>query len=222
MPARLNNPGSPVSPDWLREIEQRLGVQLPAEYRSFLLASNGGEPSPGWFHYGNDDGEWAEVTQFWSAESMESETQRLHEYLEGFDDHPKQGVPRYVAIGTVGQEDALVISVARQDHGVVLWNASTETFEPSDLIRVADSFAALLASLDYVEATKPWMMLIDNNDLDGLRRWLDAGGNAQAEEDLVIGYSALEWAQSWERHDMVELLMSRGAKPRKPWWKFWA
>jgi hypothetical protein len=151
---------------------------------------------------------------------MESETQRLREYLEG--DHPVKGVTRYVSIGTVSQEDALVISVSPQDHGVVYWNASTEYFEPSELTRVAGSFAALLANLDYVEGTKPWMMLIDNNDLDGLRRWLDAGGNAQAEEDLVIGFSALEWAQVSERHDMVALLMSRGAKPRKPWWKFWA
>lgn len=222
MPAHLNNPGSPVSPDKVREIEQRLGVELPAEYRSFLLASNGGEPSPGWFHYGIDDGDWAEVTQFWSTERMESETQRLHKYLEGFDDHPKQGVPCYVAIGTVSQEDVLVISVSPRDHGVVFWNASTEYFEPSELTRVANSFAALLASLDYVEATKPWMMLIDNNDLDGLRRWLDAGGNPQAKEDKVIGFSALEWAQSWERQEMVELLISHGAKPPKPWWRFWA
>jgi len=79
-----------------------------------------------------------------------------------------------------------------------------------------------LARLDYVDGTKPWMVLIDHNDLAGLRRWLDGGGSAQAEEDIVMGISALEYAESLSRHDMVALLTSRGAKPRSPWWKFWA
>jgi hypothetical protein len=209
MAAEIRNPGPPLSREQLNEIERRLGVTLPTEYASFLLTFNGGDPAPGWIHFGDGDGDYAEVTQFWSAEMMASETQSLREYLEGFNNH----------LGS--EEDALVISVSPQNHGVVFWNASTETFEPSDLTRVADSFTALLDRLDYVEDTKPWMMLIDNNDLDGLRRWLDTGGNPLAKEDTVIGFSALEWAQSWERHDMVALLMSRGAKPRKPWWKFW-
>lgn len=222
MPAQIKNPGSPVSPDSLREIEQRLGVQLPAEYRSFLLASNGGEPSPGWFHYGDDDGDWAEVTEFWSAEKMETETQAMRHNYEAPNYWDRRVSSSYVSIGVVAEEQALMLRVSAEDHGVVFWNANTDYFLPVEFTRVANSFAALLASLDYVEATKPWMMLIDNNDLDGLRRWLDAGGNAQAKEDVVIGFSALEWAQSLERHDMVALLMSRGAKRSKPWWRFWA
>jgi hypothetical protein len=214
MAAQIRNPGPPFSEQQLRQVEQRLGLILPTDYSSFLLASNGGEPSPGWFRYGDDDGDFAEVTQFWSAETMESETQALRHNYE---------VPDcYVSIGAVSEEDALMISVSPRDHGVVFWNGNSDYFLPSEFTRVADSFAALLPRLDYVEATKPWMMLIDNNDLDGLRRWLDAGGNAQAKEDILIGFSALEWAQSLERHDMVALLMSRGAQPRKPWWRFWA
>ena len=104
----------------------------------------------------------------------------------------------------------------------MFWQGNGYDFLPSEFTRLAKSFAALLPRLDYVEATKPWMMLIDNNDLEGLRRWLDAGGDPQAKEEMVIGFSALQWAQSWERHEMVALLLSRGAKPPKPWWKFWA
>ena len=81
-----------------------------------------------------------------AAERMETETRSLREYLEGFAKHPEPGVTVYVAIGAVSQEDALVLSVSPQDHGVVFWNASTEYFEPSELTLVADSFAALRAS----------------------------------------------------------------------------
>jgi uncharacterized protein (TIGR02996 family) len=43
-------------------IEGRLGVALPAEYRAFLLSTNGGVPEPGVF--ARADGEWAAVGHF--------------------------------------------------------------------------------------------------------------------------------------------------------------
>ncbi len=43
-----------------------------------------------------------------------------------------------------------------------------EDISPEDLVRVAESFDRFLTSLDYVEDTKPWMMLIDNNDVESL------------------------------------------------------
>ena len=61
----------------------------------------------------------------------------------------------------------------------MLWNASDEDPNPDAFIRVADSIHQLLISLDYPESTKPWMMLIDNDDSDGLRQWLDNGGDVQ-------------------------------------------
>ena len=199
MPARINNPGQPLAPEELAAIERRLGVrQLPSDYRSFLLTHNGGTPTPGWFRYGKDPRDVAEITQFWTAAEMESETKALG----------SAGVPNLlVSIGTVSDEDLLLLSLAAKHQGAVFWNPNHD--DPADLDRFADSFDKLLAGLDYVDSTKPWMMLIDNNDLEGLKSWLDAGGSAQAEDDIVMGRSALEHATYLGRNDMVELLLAR-------------
>lgn len=45
MPTFLNTSG-PVGDEEVREFERRHGVQLPSSYRSFLLETNGGAPTP--------------------------------------------------------------------------------------------------------------------------------------------------------------------------------
>jgi len=53
----------PLSPEMLEDLEQNSGVELPREYRQFLLEHNGGVPEPRWFVVPGDeefDGEAAE------------------------------------------------------------------------------------------------------------------------------------------------------------------
>jgi ankyrin repeat protein len=59
------------------------------------------------------------------------------------------------------------------------------------------------------------MGLIDNDDVEGLRRWLDGGGDVRARDDVVLGITALEHAAHKGRLEIVKLLVSRGAKPRR-------
>lgn len=42
----IENPGPLLTPQRLAEVEAELGVTLPADYRAFLLAYNGGSPVP--------------------------------------------------------------------------------------------------------------------------------------------------------------------------------
>jgi cell wall assembly regulator SMI1 len=206
MTARITNPAQPLTPEQLRTVERRLGIELPGDYQSFLLAHDGGEPTPNWFRYGENTEDVAQITRFWSASDMESQTSNLRNY----------GVPRHlISIGEVSGENILLLSLAPQEQGAVLWNPSNEEMDPAELVRVADSLDKLLAGLDYPETTKPWMMFIDNNDVDGLRQWLDAGGSAQARDDIVLGITALEHAAFQGRLDMVKLLVSRGANGRR-------
>jgi hypothetical protein len=204
MPAQITSQTPPISAEQLREVEQRLGIVLPDDYRAFLLAHNGGEPKPGWICYGEDESDVAEITKFYAAAEVETETNELREHR----------VPNiYIPIGAVFDEEVLVLSVSKKKPETVFWNASNDNFDRDNFIRLANSFDELLAKLDYVEATKPWMMLVDNNDLTGLTQWLDSGGSAGVSDEAVTGMSAIEHAALTGRLDMVTLLLARGAKP---------
>jgi hypothetical protein len=62
---------------------------------------------------------------------------------------------------------------------------------------------------------QPWVALIDKKDLEGLRRWLDDGGdpNAPAREK---GEEPLDYASVFGNAAMVQLLLERGAKGNQP------
>ena len=49
MVIQVRESGPPLADDALADLERRLGITLPAEYRAFLLAHNGGVPRPEWF-----------------------------------------------------------------------------------------------------------------------------------------------------------------------------
>lgn len=185
----------------VQALEQRLNVRLPEDHRAFLLANNGGKPRPAWFRYGNDQADVAEITRFFSLEEVKTHTAELQQDVGSAD---------FIAIGLVSDAEPLVLSKT----GAVLWSSNEEAFRPDEFTRIADSFDQLLKSLDYPEATKPWMMLIDNDDREGMRQWLDSGGDVQAGDDLVLAITALEHAAATGKLEMVKLLVDRGAKPR--------
>jgi cell wall assembly regulator SMI1 len=204
MATTIKTSSPPISTAELQAIEKRLGIALPEDYRAFLLTHNGGVPNPGWFKHGDDEGDVAPITQFHSAAEMETETLALRDYVSR----------HFVSIGAVSDEMVLMISVALHKAGSVFWNPSNDDIEAANFVRIADSFDKLLAQLDYVEGSKPWMPLIDANDVAGLTQWIDAGGDAQAEDELVTGISAVEHAACEGRVEIVALLMQRGAKAR--------
>ena len=205
MKPRITESGRSLSPDDLKAAEQRLNVRLPDDYRTFLLANNGGKPTPAWFRRGTEPGDVAEITRFFSLVEVETETRDLRREIRSDD---------FIAIGMSSDTDRLMLSTASDPLGAVFWNSCDDSAEPNDFIRVADSVEQLLTGLDYPQTTKPWMMLIDNDDVEGLQRWIDNGGDVQARDDAVIGITALEHAAHTGRLEIVKLLVGRGAKPR--------
>jgi len=62
---------------------------------------------------------------------------------------------------------------------------------------------------------QPWVALIDKKDLEGLRRWLDDGGdpNAPGRDE---GEAPLDYAAVWGNEGMVRLLLGSGARGKRP------
>jgi hypothetical protein len=204
MTSQITDSGPPLSLDDLHQAEQRLGVHFPDDYRSFLLAHNGGKPTPAWFRHGEDPSDVAEITRFFSLEEMEAETRSLRGDSRFTD---------FIAIGASADTEHLMLSAASPQRGTMFWSRNEDGTD-NDFVRVADSIQQLLTGLDYPQSTKPWMMLIDNDDVEGVRQWLDNGGDVQAGDDVVLGITALEHAASRGRLEILKLLVSRGARPR--------
>jgi cell wall assembly regulator SMI1 len=205
MTLQITESGPSLSAEDLTAAEHRLNAHLPDDYRTFLLANNGGKPTPAWFRRGIDPIDVVEITRFFSLEEVETETQSLRQ---------EAGTDAFIAIGMSSDIERLALSTASEQQGGVFWNSCADDAEPDDFIRVADSVTHLLTSLDYPESTKPWMTLIDNDDVEGLRQWIDSGGDVQAHDDVVTGITALDHAARAGRLEIVKLLVSRGAKPR--------
>ena len=205
MAPQITDSGPPLTLDDLKAAEERLSFHLPSDYRTFLLANNGGKPTPAWFRYGTESGDVAGIKYFLPLVEVETETHSLRRELCSDD---------FIVIGMSSDTDRLLLSTAVEQRGAVFFNSSGGDAEPNAFIRVADSVQQFLTGLDYPECTRPWMMLIDNNDVEGVRQWIDHGGDVQARDDLVVGLTALEHAAQMGRLEIVKLLVSRGAKPR--------
>lgn len=197
-----------------------LGVELPADYRAFVLERNGGKPRPGWMQIRAQgkvqDIEIGEFTA-WSddpgAESVSvvAQTKALR---------ASHGLPsKYIVmawIKTPGATVPLLLSIERSDKApIILWvGGSTKAKFKADMTfpAIAGSVSALLASLDYPAAGRPWMKAIEDGDDAGFARWLDGAADIDAAEP-ASGLRPIEFAAERGRGAMVSRLLAKGAKP---------
>lgn len=201
-----------VSETELRAVEEALGVALPADYRAFLLAHNGGEPEPRWFAYPalSQDHERGgfEPVQFFYSVIQPGPSSDIRD-LQGMTEHFRSelGLPReYVPVAlTQALHDVVVVATAGRDRGkVYYWSAIESGFDTSFFVPLAETFAGFLGSLGY-PASAAWMELIDRGDAAGVRRWLEAGGQPKRTNEET-GTSAWAYADYACQLEIFELL----------------
>ena len=157
----IRDSAEPVNSDQLDGIERSLNRRLPAEYRSFLLRTNGGVPEPRWFHYlaiDDDEGtrcrQKGKIAQFYSASraearSAEARSGQVHSLVTVYQNSTYFDFPWLLPIAEV--EDAreggfLCIAVEGENEGRIYYWPEQELGEET-LHRVADSFNSFLALL---------------------------------------------------------------------------
>jgi SMI1 / KNR4 family (SUKH-1) len=154
MAVKIRNSVDSVTAGELDEVERRLGIDLPADYRDSLLRQNGGIPEPGWFDYPPlspdfDAGGSAQVLLLYSVllplpteyDLRDIEATARFQWDE-------LGLPHeYLPIGMTG-DDIIVLGVAGADRGkVYFWSHMSGGFEGSFFVPLASTFEAFLSGL---------------------------------------------------------------------------
>jgi hypothetical protein len=153
---KMRDSAEPVSALQLAQIEKSLDLQLPAEYRSFLLRTNGGVPDPNGFRYTVVDEEEgtrrrckAKVARFWPAAELRApggEATSMEAYQRDlFFGFPDWLLPiAHVEDAMEGGMVCVAIKGKRQGR-IYFW--PEQEFGEDTLHRVADSFGSFLALL---------------------------------------------------------------------------
>jgi hypothetical protein len=140
------NPYGVLSEQKLQELELKLGINLPEDYRSFLKKFNGGKPNPAgfWIKQGVDG---SEVHQFYGLHNG-PKWLSLNYYIE-----EQTGISKYyLAIGDDGTGNYLCMKLQRHENGSFYFiDHEIHNFnEPDSLTgftKVANSFAEFISSL---------------------------------------------------------------------------
>jgi hypothetical protein len=199
-------------------LERKLGVALPEQYRRFLLRHNGGSPVPAGFRIKNEGAPYAdsEVDAFLAVH--EGKIASFEDFFDTYKVEEKRMPDRLVPIAYDPFGNVVCISVEGPDRGAVyFWDHEHEPDGPesddSNVHPVADSFDEFLSSL---RDEKPpgrtpkggVEQMVEEDDLDGLRRLLDESSGPEEKE-------ALEWAVGMaaarNKPDVVRFLLDRGA-----------
>ena len=195
----------------LQAVEKRLGLDLPSDYRAFLLKHNGGEPEPRWFGYpelseDHDGAEFGRIDFFHSVVLPTPAAFDVHDFERAVRHFRSElELPKkYVPVGVV-QEDIIVLGCKAGERGrIYYWSNIESGFDTSFFAQVTDSWDAFLSSLAYPPSA-PWMELIDRGDVEGVKRWLAEVGKPK-EVDEKTGFSPWEYADFACQLEVFDLL----------------
>ena len=135
-----------IEAERLHAYERQLGVELPQDYRDFLLEKNGGYPEPGALAIpGTSD-----VTQVSRFLALDGE---LWDDLEVYRDRYEGRVPPgWLPIGYDGFGNLLLLGMIAANRGfIAFWNHELESDDPAEatlaLVPLCAGFTAFLGLL---------------------------------------------------------------------------
>ena len=160
---KMRKRGKPVSPAQITKLERLLKIQLPQQYRSFLLEYNGGRPELEGFRY------YSRYPGNWSNNPYEAMDSMIH-CLYGINEEPWMNLRRYIRfykkripsnmipVGRDPGGNQICLGIIGPDRGkVFFWFHEDEVEEGEipdyrNVDYVADDFKTFLESLYPVES----------------------------------------------------------------------
>lgn len=126
------------SPTQIRKIEDRVGAELPADYKAFMATQNGGAPVLNFVALADDDGYLLECLHY-----IDGDESDIYD-VERASRRPSAGLgEQVVAVAADGSGDQLILRIVNDEWRAQWWRHDEE---PS-ISDVAPSFSDLLNML---------------------------------------------------------------------------
>lgn len=152
MTLELERTGPTVDAAVIDAFEQRLGAQLPADYRHFLLTVNGGWAADSYHHPPSGPGDIG-IRALWGV-GIDDVNSSMERNLAVFADrYPSDFLP----IGEDSGGNLILIQISGDDVGSIhFWDHEEEADEDEppthrNITRISDSFTAFLEELEVYE-----------------------------------------------------------------------
>lgn len=149
MNIRMTESEEKLTPREIKEAEKIINIQLPDEYKSFLLLYNGGHPEPGTFKYICDDHQNKSLVAWFLAIYKG----KAENFLTFFKTYQGRIPEDTVAIGRDPGGNLILLGINRKNRGkVFFWLQDFEVEEGevpdySNVCLIANSFDEFLNSL---------------------------------------------------------------------------
>lgn len=201
------NPYGQLSESDLAKFEGALKSRLPDTYREHLLKYNGGEWKPNFFVISEDKGQ--SVVQSVYGLHNGPEYVQLDKQYQVF----KNRIPKdLLAIASDPFGNQICLGIAgSQRNKMYFWDHEVPGRKSTTLI--ADSFEEFINSLTSDLTTDYLSKVIEDNNLEELRRLLDSGA-IRLEDTNQYDRTLLERAAIKGRPEIIAFLFERGAKLR--------
>lgn len=149
----------------------------------------------------------------WMENKRKPELKALYDAFRGEPD-PKQAAFSAIEayLPALNQKKMGTIPVAPKG-SVIMWKVSSRTTPPAEA--PPPQTEAPRPERPQRVRGQPWVALIDKGDVEGLRQWLDTGGDPNA-PGRKKGEEPLDYAASSGDVTLVQLLLERGAKGNLP------
>ncbi len=143
---QIDKPGRSISESELNKIASEIGLELPTDYKAFLLKYNGGSPEPDAFSIKEHEEKVGTLQLFFGIDREIESSCLKWNYDEYIDRIPNLHLP----IACSDTNDLICLVLSKDQYGsVVFWDAMDETSKDNldNIYEVANSFTQLLELL---------------------------------------------------------------------------
>jgi uncharacterized protein (TIGR02996 family) len=214
------NSGPPLVAEDLDAFEKKVRVKLPLAYRAFVLNRNGGYPYPERVAVpGTEQDDWRMIESFYMIGPRgwrEDHNAKQPSPIRAVHDDPFGELGRLLPLADYGGTSEWYLGVDGAHAGAVFYHSDpVHAWGDYQFDRVADSLPQLLSWFAHTDPD--WVQALIRNEPEALVRWLDAGGDPNAEHD-ENEWHPIEYAVQWDRPELVKLLLARGATVTENAW----
>lgn len=199
----ITRAGPLITESDLAQFENTRNISLPEDYREFLMRNNGGTPAPNGFKYlKHNKSSESNLAHFYNLAELRPCTENAIGLLE-------------IANDFFGNK--LFLRILGHNRGEIVFWESEEELSEKALSYVSPNFTSFITSFYEISIppetfNHPELLFIEY-DINGINTYIDAKADLNALTECGLSLTLL--AIKWQRYEILETLLKRGASGRE-------